>query len=78
MSKKITIKMLKDKTGTQDGFTVELFEKGKTYELCVSLATSFCKMMVAEKCGVIATTIHNPVKEKKVVAPVAATKKGNK
>ena len=77
--KKITIKMLKDATGTQDGFTSELFKKGETYDVLPSLAASFCKMLVAEKCGKIAATLHNPVAVKKVVAPVAVkkTKKGS-
>ena len=70
--------MLKDAIGTQDGFTNTLFRKGETYEICVSLANSFGKMLVAEKVGVVAAALHNPVAEKKVVAPVAATKKGNK
>ena len=75
---KTTIKMLKDATGCSNGFTTKLFLKGEKYEVSKSLAASFCKMNVAEKCGIVAAALHNPVNEKKVVAPVAATKKAKK
>lgn len=79
MSKEtITIKMLKQAIGTQDGFTSELFRKGEVYEVCESLAKSFIKMAYAEKAGVIVAALHNPVVEKKVVSPVTSRRKGTK
>ncbi len=45
----VTIKMLKDQTGSSDGLAVELYKQGKTYNLTKSLAKVFVQMGVAEK-----------------------------
>lgn len=47
----IKLKMLKTATGSEDGFTVRVFEAGEEYEIAGLLASYFLRKRVAVRVG---------------------------
>lgn len=62
------VKMLKSERGSRNGFTIEVFESGKSYDLPEDLARAFIKLKSAFE-------LKEEVIEKEVVKNIAVEKK---